>query len=132
MKKTYYIANNEYADNIYGSDDPICIDRKEVNRLAREWDMTAKELLDQMHEASKEEIETYGKYDTPRYKCVIWSNSSHERTYNVHTRSAYKAAQELGRCDGGEIVEIRTASGNVISRAAYTPEDGGKYYRCEL
>lgn len=66
------------------------------------------------------------------YKCYVWSNSSHEREYDVHTSSAYKAALELGRCEGGEIVEIRTASGKVISRAAYTPEDGGKYYRCQL
>lgn len=63
MKKTYYIANNEYSDNIYGSDDPICIDLNEVKRLAREWDMTTKELLDQMHEASEEEIAEWGVYE---------------------------------------------------------------------
>lgn len=66
------------------------------------------------------------------YKCIIWSNSSHEREYDVQTRSAYKAAQELGRCEGGEVVEIRSRSGRVLSRAKWTPEDGGKYYRCTI
>lgn len=66
------------------------------------------------------------------YKCIIWSNSSHAREYDVTTKSAYKAAQELGRCEGGEVVEIRNQSGRVLSRAQWTPEDGGKYYRCAI
>lgn len=67
------------------------------------------------------------------YKCIIWSNSSHAREYDVTTKSAYKAAQELGRCEGGEVVEIRTVkSDRLISRAQWTPENGGKYYRCEI
>jgi hypothetical protein len=61
--KIYYFADSEYADSIYGSLDPICIDYNEVSRLAREWDMTTEELLDQMHEASKAEIEQYGTYE---------------------------------------------------------------------
>lgn len=65
------------------------------------------------------------------YKCIIWSNSSHAREYDVKTKSAYKAAQALGRCEGGEVVDIRNQSGRVVSRAQWTPEDGGKYYRCE-
>jgi len=66
------------------------------------------------------------------YKCIIWSNSSNGREYNVNTKSAYKAAQTLGRCEGGEVVQIRTTSGKVISEARWTPEDGGKYYRTVL
>ena len=64
MKKTYYIANNEHSDKIYGSELPVCIDLAEVERLAREWDMTADELLEQMHEADEEEIEEYGVYNS--------------------------------------------------------------------
>jgi len=64
------------------------------------------------------------------YKCIIWSNSSNGREYAVNTKSAYKAAQEYGRCEGGEVVQIRTtSSGKVISEVRWTPEDGGKYYR---
>lgn len=64
-----------------------------------------------------------------KYKCIIWSNSSNGREYVVNTRSAYKAAQKYGRCEGGEVVQIRTASGKVISEVRYTTEEGGKYYR---
>jgi hypothetical protein len=63
------------------------------------------------------------------YKCIIWSNSSNGREYDVDTRSAYKAAQKYGQCEGGEVVQIRTAEGKVISEVRWTPEDGGKYYR---
>lgn len=62
--KTYYIADSAYSDQIYGNQEPICIDLAEVKRLAKEWDMTMDELLDQMHEASADEIETYGVYDS--------------------------------------------------------------------
>ena len=61
--KTYYIANPEYSDAIYGNQTPTCIDLAEVERLAREWDMTTEELLEQMHEASEDEIAEYGIYE---------------------------------------------------------------------
>lgn len=56
MEKTYYIANDEYSDRIYGAELPVCIDLNEIKILAREWDMTITELLEQFHEASPEEI----------------------------------------------------------------------------
>jgi len=68
-----------------------------------------------------------------RYKCWIWSNSSHVRLYNVSTRSALKAAQMYGRCEGGEIVQVRTRRSNkVLSEVRWTPEGGGKYYRVTI
>ena len=63
MKKTYYFANSEHADSIYGSEAPVCIDLNEVKRLAREWGMTAAEMLEQFHEATAAEIEEYGIYE---------------------------------------------------------------------
>ena len=66
------------------------------------------------------------------YKCIITSNSSWGREYDVTTRSAYKAAQELGRCEGGEKVTITTQSGRELSRVIWTPEDGGRYIRVNL
>lgn len=66
------------------------------------------------------------------YKCVIWSNNSCERKYTVKTRSAMRAAMELGRCEGGEVVQIETmTTGLVLSRVQWIPEDGGKYIRVE-
>ena len=64
------------------------------------------------------------------YKCVIWSDSSYPREYKVHTRSAMAAAKELGRCEGGEVVQIETmTTGRVISQVRWVPEKGGKYIR---
>lgn len=61
--KTYYMANTEHFDNIYGSDIPVCIGLNEVKRLAREWDMTTDEMMEQFHEATTDEIEEYGIYE---------------------------------------------------------------------
>lgn len=56
------------------------------------------------------------------YKCVIWSNSSHPREYEVHTRSAVKAGLEFGRCEFGEVVEIRRKrTDELLSKAAWEP-----------
>ena len=63
------------------------------------------------------------------YICKIWSNSSNGREYTVTTSSAYKAAQDLGRGESGEIVEItRPRSGRVVSAAMWSTEDR-RYYR---
>lgn len=64
------------------------------------------------------------------YKCIIWSNNRHDREYTVRTKSAMRAAMELGLCEGGEIVQIETmTTGRVLSRVQWTPESGGKYIR---
>lgn len=63
-----------------------------------------------------------------RYICTITSNSTNGREYNVTTSSAYKAAAELGRCEGGETVTITTPGGRIVSRAVYSPETRD-YYR---
>lgn len=62
--KTYYIADSEHSDAIYGDQTPICIDLAEVERLAREWDITTEELLEQMHEADEDEIAKFGAYNS--------------------------------------------------------------------
>lgn len=63
-EKMYYFANDEYVDYIYGSGELVCIDFAEVKRLASEWEMTIEELMEQMHEATAEEITQYGIYDS--------------------------------------------------------------------
>ena len=68
-----------------------------------------------------------------QYKAIITSNSADAREYIVDSKSAMKAAQEHGRCEGGEIVTVTTVkSGRVLSRVRWSPEDGGKYYRVEV
>lgn len=66
------------------------------------------------------------------YKCIIASNSSAGREYDVNTKSAMKAAQEFGRCEGGETVTITTKGGRELSRVIWTPEDGGRYIRVNI
>lgn len=78
--KTYYVADNKYADSIYGDQNPICMDIAEVKRLAKEWDMTTEELLDQMHEATPTETEIYGVYDSSTYTVGIDQN---EKTVDI-------------------------------------------------
>lgn len=67
------------------------------------------------------------------YRCWIWSFSSGFRFYDVSTKSALKCAQMFGRCEGGEVVQVRTRrSDKVLSEVRWTPEDGGKYYRTTI
>jgi hypothetical protein len=64
-----------------------------------------------------------------RYICTVRSPSTYAREYTVTTSSAYKAAQDLGRGESGETVEItRPRSGRVVSAAMWSSE-GRRYYR---
>ena len=68
-----------------------------------------------------------------QYKAIIESNSADAREYIVSSASAMKTAQEYGRAEGGEVVTVTTVkTGRVLSRVRWTPEDGGRYYRCEI
>lgn len=67
------------------------------------------------------------------YKVIIESNNTESCEYIVDSKSAMKAAQTYGRAEGGEIVTVTTVkSGRILSRVRWTPEDGGRYYRCEI
>lgn len=61
----YYIANPEHMDAVYGSGQIVCVDAREVRRLAREWGMDAEDLFPQFHPATDDEIAEYGTYTTP-------------------------------------------------------------------
>ena len=61
--KTYYFPNSEHEEAFFGSDYPVCVDAEELRRLARGWGLTWEEMMEQVHEAGKDEIEEYGTYD---------------------------------------------------------------------
>lgn len=64
-----------------------------------------------------------------KYICTVRSPSTYAREYTVTTSSAYKAAQEVGRGELGEAVEItRPRSGRAVSAAMWSAEDR-RYYR---
>ena len=67
-----------------------------------------------------------------KYIVTIESAESYPVTYTMTTRSITRIAAQLGRCEYGETITISNMHGVPIARAMYTPEDGGKYYRCEL
>ena len=54
------------------------------------------------------------------------------REYETSSRSAMRAAKQFGRCEGGERVTVWTRGGKAISRAVWSPEDGGKYIRVQI
>ena len=62
--------------------------------------------------------------------CIIYSDSSLERTYDVQTTSAMKCAIKFGRCEGNETVIVRRKNGKELSRVIYCWD--GKYYRCTI
>lgn len=62
-------------------------------------------------------------------KCIITSNFSYGREYEVKTSSAMKCAETYGRCEGGEVVTVLSPSGKPLSQVRWTQEDGGKYWQ---
>lgn len=59
-------------------------------------------------------------------------NPTAYREYEGSSRSAMRAAEQFGRCEGGERVTVWTRGGKAISRVVWTPEDGGKYIRVQI
>lgn len=56
------------------------------------------------------------------YKCVVYSNSSLGREYDVSTKSAAKCAKLYGRCEFGEAVEVRTKkTDRLLSKVMWHP-----------
>jgi hypothetical protein len=59
--KVYYLPKDGIdPDTIYGSEQIVCISEKEIAWLSREWET---DLMEQMREATKEEIKKFGVYD---------------------------------------------------------------------
>ena len=63
--KTYYIAKNEYLDEIYDDQPILCFDANMVRDLAEANEMTVEEYRMMFRTATREEIGMYGVIDSP-------------------------------------------------------------------
>ena len=64
MLKKYYVPYEEYYDSFYWDSPPVCVDFETLSSLANGWSMDLEELLKQVREATPEEIEQWGTYDS--------------------------------------------------------------------
>lgn len=60
---TFYIAKPGHGDEVYGSEYPVCLSLCAIAELAAGWEMTTEELLEQMDEATPEQIAEFGTLD---------------------------------------------------------------------
>ncbi len=58
--KTYFFPDDYTEFDIFGQEIPVCIDRAECERLARDYEMDVDDFMANMHEATETEIEEYG------------------------------------------------------------------------
>ena len=57
------------------------------------------------------------------YLCSIYSdNTTEDRVYTINHRSAVRAAEKYGRCEGNETVTVRTHTGQILSKAVWNQE----------
>lgn len=63
VEKDYFFPNIDQEDAFFGGQTPICVDRKELERLAVGWGIELEDLMKQVHEADPEEIREYGVYN---------------------------------------------------------------------
>lgn len=60
--KKYYFPDPDIVDMFFGQQDPICVDEAEIVRLSIDWGDP--DLFRHVHEASAEELDLFGKYDS--------------------------------------------------------------------
>ena len=60
--KKYYFPDPDIVDMFFGQQDPICVDEAEIVRLSIDWGDPS--LFRHVHEASAEELDLFGKYDS--------------------------------------------------------------------
>ena len=65
------------------------------------------------------------------YICEVWSNGNPGSSCPVTTKSAMRCAEDYGRADGGEVVQVRRKNGTILSRVQWSPEERG-YIRVEV
>lgn len=60
LREPLYFPDDEYCDSWFGSEQPVCLTAEDIADLANGWAMTVEELMEQVHEASDDEIFEWG------------------------------------------------------------------------
>lgn len=63
LRESLYMPDDDYLDSWFGSDAPMCLSAEDIAYLANGWGKTVDELMEQVHEASEDEIEEWGVYN---------------------------------------------------------------------
>ena len=63
IDKPYYLPIDWDTFDIFGQENPTCIDRAECERLARAYDLDIAYFMSEMREATMQELQIYGTYD---------------------------------------------------------------------
>lgn len=63
VEGTYYFPIDWGTFDIFGMEMPVCIDKAECKRLAREYNMNIDDFMSEMREATMQEIQECGIYN---------------------------------------------------------------------
>lgn len=63
VEKDYFFPIDYGTFDIFGMENPICIDYAECIRLARAYELDLDYFMSEMREATMQELELYGTYD---------------------------------------------------------------------
>jgi len=64
------------------------------------------------------------------YTITYGSSSQRTSNYQSKSRNARKHGQNALGTSGGGWITVSDVHGNIISRARYTPNNGGQWYNC--
>lgn len=63
IDKPYYLPIDWDTFDIFGQENPTCIDHAECERLARDYGLDLGYFMSEMREATMQELQIYGTYD---------------------------------------------------------------------
>ena len=63
VDKTYYLPIDWDTFDIFGQENPTCIDHAECERLSRDYDLDLDYFMSEMREATMQELQIYGTYN---------------------------------------------------------------------
>ena len=77
MTVKFYFPDDEYFDRVFWGDDPHIMTEGIIRRLADDWEIPFDKLIEEFHEATREEFETYDTlvtFEEDEYIVKMWKN----------------------------------------------------------